>query len=165
MKHSLVVSSFLPFLINFAYPQQQTFTNPILDRNSADPAVIRLEGFYYLTLSENSATELTIYKSPILTSFRNAEEKVIYRAPDGYDELWASEPHIVDGELYIYFTMRVNAVNDHRMFVIKAENASNPMGNWSDAKRSYKTLIISIHSNNRIKSVSNSFHHFWKYLD
>jgi len=121
-------------LISCTYSQQLNFTNPILDRNSADPSVLRLGNSYYLTLSENTETELTIFKSPILTSFRNAERKIAYRTPPGFSDLWASEMHLVDGGLYIYFTMRSNDLA-HRMYVIQAENASDPMGNWSEAIR------------------------------
>jgi len=121
-------------LISSTRSQQLNFTNPILDRNSADPCILHLEDSYYLTLSENIETELTIFKSPILTSFRNAESKIAFRTPPGYSDLWASEIHLVDGELYIYFAMR-NVDSRHRMYVIKAENASNPMGNWSEAIR------------------------------
>ncbi|CAL8071954.1 unnamed protein product [Orchesella dallaii] len=113
---------------------QLTFSNPILDRNSADPCILRVGNFYYLTLSENTETELTIFKSPILTNFRNAESSIAYRTPPGYSDLWASEMHEVDGELYIYFTMRT-AEKDHRMYVIKADNPADPMGNWSEAIR------------------------------
>jgi GH43 family beta-xylosidase len=113
---------------------QLTFTNPILDRNSADPAILRLGDFYYLTLSENTERDLTIFKSPILTSFREAESKIAYSAPAGYSNLWASEMHLIDGELYIYFTMDGNG-KDHRMYVIKADNPNDPFGNWSDAIR------------------------------
>lgn len=42
--------------------------------------------------------------------------------------------HIVDGQLYIYFTMRT-VEKDHRMYVIKADDPNDPMGNWSDATR------------------------------
>jgi len=42
--------------------------------------------------------------------------------------------HLVDGELYIYFTMSGNG-KDHRMYVIKADDPNDPMGNWSDAIR------------------------------
>lgn len=126
-------------LIGIGTSQRLNFTNPIFDRNSADPCVLRLGDSYYLTLSENRESELTIFKSPILTSFRNAEKKIAYRTPEGYYDLWASEMHLVDGGLYIYFTMR-NETSDHRMYVIKAEDASDPMGNWSNAIRSPTTF-------------------------
>jgi len=133
MKPILVTCFLLCFMLVGLVRSQLTFTNPILDRNSADPSILRVGDSYYLTLSENTETELTIFKSPVLTSFRNAEKKIAYIAPPGYSELWASEMHLVDGELYIYFTMRDG--NDHRMYVIKAENASDPMGNWGEAIR------------------------------
>jgi len=135
MARFLVFTGMLCMFVSVVHSQSNlTFTNPIFDRNSADPSVLRVGDSYYLTLSENRETELTIFKSPILTSFRNAETKVAYTALAGYFDLWASEMHEVDGELYIYFTMRTED-KDHRMYVIKADNASNPMGNWSDAIR------------------------------
>jgi len=111
---------------------QLQFSNPIFDRNSADPAVLKLGSSYYLTLSENRETELTIFKSPILTSFREAERKIAFVAPEGYANVWASEMHLVNGELYIYFCMDGGG-KDHRMYAIKADDPSDPMGNWSDA--------------------------------
>ncbi|CAL8097553.1 unnamed protein product [Orchesella dallaii] len=120
---------FICILISTAV-SQLTFTNPIIDTLSADPCVLRVGDNYYLTISEKGETELTIYKSPILTSFRNAESKVAFVIPPESRDMWASEMHEVDGELYIYFTMSTNGDN-HRMYVLKAENASNPMGNWS----------------------------------
>ncbi|CAG7837407.1 unnamed protein product [Allacma fusca] len=117
--------------------QKRTFNNPILDGNSADPAVLKVGKYYYLTLSEERETELTVFKSPTLTNFRNAEKSVAYRTKEGERNLWASEMHEVDGGLYIYFTMEVNGqdLKDHRMFVIKADDPTNPMGTWSDPIR------------------------------
>ncbi|CAL8097556.1 unnamed protein product [Orchesella dallaii] len=114
---------------------QLMFSNPIIDKLSADPAILRVGNNYYLTLSENGETELVIYKSPLLTNFRNAERKVVYsfNKPD-HSDMWASEMHEVDGELYIYFTMNTPPIG-HHMHVIKAENASDPMGNWSEPLR------------------------------
>lgn len=109
--------------------QQSTFKNPIFDGNSADPAVICIGNFYYLTLSENRETELTIFKSPNLTNFRNVEKKIAYKVPTNFTDLWASEMHLVNGELYIYFTMSETGIG-HRMYAIQAEDPNNPMGNW-----------------------------------
>lgn len=113
---------------------QLMFRNPILDRNSADPAIIRIGNFYYLTLSENVETELTIYKSPILTDFRNAPSVVAYRTPPGYSDLWASEMHLVDGQLYLHFTMRTTNV-EWRMYVMKARDPNDPMAGWEEPMR------------------------------
>jgi len=121
-------------LFGSSYSQGSTFTNPILDRNSADPAVLKVGDYYYLTLSENRETELTIFKSRNLTSFRDVESTVAYRTKVDQSNLWASEMHEVNGDLYIYFCMDGGG-KDHRMYAIKAEDPKNPMGNWSDAIR------------------------------
>ncbi|CAG7824204.1 unnamed protein product [Allacma fusca] len=106
------------------------FTNPILDGNSADPAVIRLGEYYYMTLSEAGTTELTIYKSKILTDFRNAEKIVVYTTKNGQSNLWAPEMHLIDGHLYIYFCMDGNG-KLHRNYVIQAIS-DDPFGEWSE---------------------------------
>jgi GH43 family beta-xylosidase len=123
---------------------QEMFTNPILDGdNSADPCILRVGFFYYLTLSENGAKDLTIFKSPILTSFNEAEKIIAYSAPEGYGDLWASEMHNIDGQLFIYFTMSsVFTGNDHRMYAIQANDPNNPMAGWSSEIR-YLILIDS----------------------
>jgi GH43 family beta-xylosidase len=116
--------------------QQLTFTNPIIETNSADPAVLKLGDYYYLTLSDNRETELTIYKSPVLTDFRNAERVIAHKCAPGFSDLWASEMHLVNGDLYIYFTMRGEITdNGHRMYVLKGNNSSDPMAGWSDPIR------------------------------
>lgn len=86
---------FFLVLVGISIPStisQLTFTNPIVDRNSADPCIFHLGDFYYLTISENRETEVTIYKSPILTNFRNAESKVAYKTQTGFSDAWVN-PH------------------------------------------------------------------------
>src|SRR5271154_4519792 len=131
---NVVLSGFLTAMLCMSARAQLTFSNPIFDRNSADPAILRLGDFYYLTLSEVGETELTIFKSPILTSFRDVETNVAFIAPSGYGNVWASEMHLVNGELYIYFCMDGGG-RDHRMYVIKADDPTDPMGGWRDAIR------------------------------
>ncbi|ODM89798.1 Extracellular exo-alpha-(1-_5)-L-arabinofuranosidase, partial [Orchesella cincta] len=136
----IIFSSMVCMLVSTAN-SQLTFSNPIIDQLSADPCVLKLGDHYYLTVSEKGESEIRIFKSPILTSFRNAESKVMYTATPEHRDLWASELHEVDGELYLYFTMRTckddtpDQCDNHRMHVLKAENASDPMGNWSAPQR------------------------------
>jgi len=114
---------------------QETFTNPIIDGNSADPFVGRVGDFYYMLLSTDYEHELTIYKSSEMTNFRNVESKVIFRAPAGYQNVWASEMHrMMDGNLWIYFAMGPEG-DFNRNWAIKADNPNDPMGNWSQAIR------------------------------
>ena len=42
--------------------------------------------------------------------------------------------HMVNGDLYIYFCMNYYG-EDHRMYAVKADDPTNPMGTWSDAVR------------------------------
>jgi len=115
---------------------QETFTNPIIEVNSADPFVTRLRDYYYLTLSTERETHLTVYKSSELTNFRNAESKQIFTVPPGFGNAWASEMHLMkDGQLYIYFAMNKDG-ETHRMYALKADDPNNPMGNWSEPIRS-----------------------------
>ena len=131
---SIVLTIFCVFLNNKEAQSQLQFSNPILDQDSPDPAILHLNGFYYLTQSTNGAREITIYKSPILTSFREAEARVAFIAPDGFQSIWASEMHEINGELYIYFTMDGEG-RSHFMYVIKADDPNEPMGTWSQATK------------------------------
>lgn len=108
---------------------QLEFSNPILDADSADPNIIKVGDFYYLTFSKKDYRQLNLLKSDILTNFRDAEAKVAYTLPDGFNNLWAPEFHMIDGQLYIYFAMAIDG-QDHRSYVIQAEDPTNPMGNW-----------------------------------
>lgn len=111
-----------------------TFQNPIVDHFAADPSMIKLNGFYYLALSIDNA--IFILKSSRLTDFRNAERKEIYRAPPGRGNLWAPEIQQIRGNIYVYFTMDDGVIDqNHRMYVIRAFDPQNPMGQWNDGRR------------------------------
>jgi len=70
-----------------------------------------------------------------LTDFRNAERREIYRAPNGLMNLWAPEIHFLRNDYYIYFALDDGDNANHRTFVIKALDNTNPMGDWSGEKR------------------------------
>ena len=113
---------------------ESTYANPVIDIISADPSVFKLNGFYYLTIARSDT--IVIFKSPILTNFRNAESRTVYTAPPGRANLWAPELHSVRGNLYIYFTMDDGVADqNHRMYVIKAADPNNPLGQWGSEKR------------------------------
>ncbi|CAG7832571.1 unnamed protein product, partial [Allacma fusca] len=90
--------------------------------------------FYYLAISTNLEHDLTLLKSPYLTNFRNAERRVVYTTGSDFENLWASEIHLIQGQLYIYFTMNRRG-DTHRMYVIRADDPNNPLGGWSPATR------------------------------
>lgn len=66
-----------------------TYTNPILS-SGADPWVVRYEDYYYMTYSTND--NITILRSSVLTDFENADVKLAFDPPAGYNystDLWA----------------------------------------------------------------------------
>jgi GH43 family beta-xylosidase len=107
----------------------ETYEGTVLDTLSADPASILINGFYYLTLSTDTERQITVHKSSKLTDFRDAEKSVIYQTSAEYENAWASELHMVDGGLYLYFTQN-RVGEEHRMYVMKAVDPTNPMGAW-----------------------------------
>ena len=138
----LAVASLLLVLANFVdfscarRPRNSnvtaTFTNPIFDGDSADPAMIKIGDYYYLGFTAPDWNEIVIYQSPVMTDFRNRPSKKVYSAdPSEFVHVWAPEFHIIDGDLFIYFTQAGAAAVDHHLYVLKAEDPNNPMGNWT----------------------------------
>jgi GH43 family beta-xylosidase len=110
---------------------QATFSNPILETYSPDPAVLYHGGFYYMSSSSGGDSAITMLKSRTLSNFREAETRVVYNIPPGYFGLWAPEIHFVEGNLYIYFCMDLGGdVSLKRSYVIKADDSENPLGTW-----------------------------------
>jgi GH43 family beta-xylosidase len=114
--------------------QQKFFTNPILDELAGDPCVVKLNGMYYMVYTQGD--KIDILKSPTLSNFRGAERSQAYVAPPGRSNLWAPELHLIQGNIYIYFTMDDGIADEnHRMYVIKANDPNNPMGTWGQEVR------------------------------
>lgn len=76
-----------------------------------------------------------------MTDFRASPVKMVYHIPQGMNNLWAPEIHAIQGNLYIYFAMDDGNNDYHRMYVIKAYDSTDPMGNWGPAKRLFETSI------------------------
>lgn len=69
-----------------------TYTNPILNSVGADPWVIRHDGYYYMTYTTND--NITILRSSVLTDWNNADVKLAFDPPYGYNystDMWAPE--------------------------------------------------------------------------
>lgn len=78
---------------------------------------------------------ITLFKSPILSDWRSAESSRVYVAPPGLDNLWAPEIFYIGGQWYMYFALDNGDNANHRMYVIKAVDPSDPMGVWSSERR------------------------------
>lgn len=119
----------------FHYAQSQAFNNPISDINWPDPyAYLHSDGYYYMPRSEDNG--VTLYRTRTLFNWRNAERSRLYQAGPGLAEVWAPEIHYIRGNFYIYVAMETDGLNEnHRMYVLRANNPSDPMGEWSTAYR------------------------------
>lgn len=99
--------------------EKETFTNPILP-SGADPWAIYHEGNYYYIKSGNRS--ITLMRTPDITDLKNAEKKVIWKAPEEGDHsknIWAPEIHNIEGTWYVYVAADDGNNINHRMFVLE----------------------------------------------
>lgn len=110
--HRVIVMVLLGFVITaagVAQPQEQTFTNPLLEYRGADPWMVYYEGFYYL-ITTTGTPELFMYKSATLAGLREAEPIRVWndRTLDRCCNMWAPELYQLDGpnglRWYLYYT-------------------------------------------------------------
>ncbi|WP_232625231.1 glycoside hydrolase family 43 protein [Pareuzebyella sediminis] len=121
-----------------AEPLAGTFTNPLLD-SGADPWTIYHQGNYYYIKSGDRA--ITLMRTPDITDLRNAEQKVIWRAPDSGDHsknIWAPEIHYINDNWYIYVAADDGDNRNHRMFVLE-NTERNPFEGTFRMKSKLKT--------------------------
>lgn len=59
-----------------------TYTNPIFD-TGADPFVVKYDGMYHMLYT--TATNISMLRSPSLTSWDDAEVKLAFDPPEGED--------------------------------------------------------------------------------
>jgi len=108
--------------------QAVVFSNPILPAPSADPWVIQHSGIWYALLVAGRSLELRA--SPLLSEIAAVKPITIWRAPKQgllSRNIWAPEMHFLDGNWYIYLTGDDGDNDNHRMWVLEAEN---PLGPW-----------------------------------
>lgn len=110
---------------------QETFTNPLLP-SGADPFSFFKDGYYYYT--HTTANSVVLYKTKDVTDLKNAENKVIYRPPQGTEysrNLWAPEIHFLNGKWYAYFAADNGTNETHRMYVLENASADPLQGEWT----------------------------------
>lgn len=125
-------------LVLFAllYSTHAAYNNPISDVNWPDPYAYyhEIDGYYYMPRSENNG--VTLYRSRSLENWRTNDSTRVYTAPEGLDEVWAPEIHYLADNFYIYVAIQTGGLNDnHRMYVIQANDSNDPMGTWNNAER------------------------------
>ncbi len=113
-----------------------TFTNPIVQQDSADPWVIRHDGYYYYTGTIEPDGGLWIWKSKTLTGLDQGEKVKVWTAPTtGLRSrmIWAPELHYLPGpngkRWYLYYTASDETDANHRHYVLEA---TQPLGPYKD---------------------------------
>jgi len=108
----------------------ETFKNPIVNKTSADPFVIKAGGYYYYTYSDGS--NIGIRKSKELQNIGVGEEEIVWISDTSTKyskEVWAPELHFACGKWYIYFAADDGKNENHRMYALEAgTDPENPLG-------------------------------------
>ena len=110
------------------------YYNPILDYRTQDPFVFLHDGFYFMAQQSNNIG-VTVYKSKSLTDWRGAESRLVHSVPAGFGGLWAPEIHRIENNWYIYFALDTGTNANHRMYVIRALDPNNPLGDYTAQER------------------------------
>jgi GH43 family beta-xylosidase len=115
----------------------KTFCNPLL-AYGPDPYATFHDGWYYVMVTEHD--RLAIRRTWDLTDLRNAERRVIGKAPfsdECYQSIWAPELHRIDGSWYVYFTGNTADDNDRnrRLFVMECLGPDPMQSEWRFAGR------------------------------
>ncbi|ODM96220.1 Extracellular exo-alpha-(1-_5)-L-arabinofuranosidase [Orchesella cincta] len=114
----------------------EIFHNPIFEESWPDPYCYKhTDGYYYMPRREDDRRGIGLFRTKTLSNWRNAEKAVVVRAPDGLMSLWAPEIHFINGNFYLYYAMDDGNNANHRMYVSRALNPNNPMGEWTASKR------------------------------
>ncbi|CAL8072103.1 unnamed protein product [Orchesella dallaii] len=133
---ALILTADTTTLLQNGVAQANTFHNPIFSESWPDPyCFIHSDGYYYMPRREDDRRGIGLFRTRTLSNWRNAEKAVVVRAPEGLMSLWAPEIHFINGNLYLYYAMDNGDNANHRMYVSRALNPSNPMGGWTEAKR------------------------------
>jgi GH43 family beta-xylosidase len=110
------------------------FTNPLTTENSADPAVIYHDGFYYAVVcAGDRGCALDVMKAKKLQDVFKADPVRVYtsnkKGPLAFDH-WAPELWYIGGSWYIY-TCATDGINNftHRVIVLKGAS-QNPQDSF-----------------------------------
>ena len=123
----------------------QTSENYPFLSDRADPNVVKYNGKYYFvaTTEANSNTGIYIRESDTVTGLNKAEQHLIYDvakgAAFGYEtpaNHWAPELHIVNGELYMFFSANIGSgFNVQSMLMKLTGDDPTNYDDWGDLQR------------------------------
>lgn len=116
-----------------ALAQDNTFVNPLSERDVPDPWVVRHAGHYHLTATLDPEGGVWLWRSPTLTDWAKAEKVQLWKSPGsgpGSKGIWAPELHRFDGKWYVYFTASEGPDATHRHYVLES-SGDDPMGPYT----------------------------------
>lgn len=130
---------FLSIMATSCTQSQTTFTNPILQRPSADPSVAFVNGTYYVVRSgcnQQTSPVICVRAASQLPDLAGSPNQVVWTAPSGAPnsyEVWAPEIVNLNGQWYIYYAADGDNNNSHRLFALVPSDNANPLGTWVEA--------------------------------
>lgn len=95
--------------------------------DGADPWITFHDGYYYYT--HTTRVNITVWKSRTIAGLPTGEMRVVWEAPATglmSKEIWAPELHILDGKAYIYFAASDELNENHRSYVLEADDPMGP---------------------------------------
>jgi len=105
-----------------------TFVNPILPSPSADPWVVQHEGWYYYCESRLQDS-IYIRKAKNFVNLNQDPGTLVWSAPvfgSNSRSVWAPELHHIQGKWYIYYAADDGLNENHRMWVLEANDPCGP---------------------------------------
>jgi arabinan endo-1,5-alpha-L-arabinosidase len=120
----------------------RTYTNPVLDRNFADPAVLRApDGFYYAyaTQGEVAGTmvNIQIARSRNLVSWNRIGDALPQKPQwaRATQDFWAPDISYHDGRYYLYYSAKPDAAltDPSRGLCLAVATADRPQGPFTDS--------------------------------
>lgn len=102
--------------------------SPIIDRDGADPFVMRYGERYLYTKTTGNNISLAITDS--IQTLGAAKLQSIYEPGAELQDLWAPEIWQLDGTWYIYFAAVVPGEEMHHMYVLSNESDDPMQGEW-----------------------------------
>jgi Beta-xylosidase len=111
------------FCLNIVGQKKNTFINPVIAQDLADPSIIRIGKDYYVTgTSSEWAPFYPIYKSTDLVNWKQIGHAFDEKPEWTTNSFWAPELYQLNGKTYLYYTARRKSDNKSYIGVAIADS-------------------------------------------
>lgn len=121
-------------------PSATTYTNPVLDTDFPDPAVLRApDGFFYAYATQGNGQNIQVARSRDLATWERLADAL--PAKPGWasrtQDFWAPHAHQADGRYYLYYSAKPDAAltDKERGLCLAVATADRPEGPFTDMGR------------------------------